>query len=184
MCGDLQGSMDILRMVINCVPGSCLSSWSLPWLCVGDFNEILDDSEKLGGSLRNDNRMRDFPYSLETCGLVDLGFVGQKFTWSNKQAEEISSFMDEGGDRNTKFFHRIVSGKKRRNIIDSIMDECGVTWVDEKDIVDKGIVRFDRFELNSNRCVYSEFRAVLECDQDQDSSVRAKDQAEVQDQGY
>lgn len=53
---------------------------------MGDFNEILEDSEKSEGNLRRDDRMRDFKYCLEDCGLKDLGFVGHQFTWTNKQA--------------------------------------------------------------------------------------------------
>lgn len=49
---------------------------SMAWLCVGDFNEILSDEEKLGGKFRRDDRMRDFRYCLEDCGLADLGFIG------------------------------------------------------------------------------------------------------------
>lgn len=30
--------------------------------------------------------MRDFKHRIEECGLIDLGFVGHPFTWTNKQA--------------------------------------------------------------------------------------------------
>jgi hypothetical protein len=48
----------------------------LPWLCLGDFNEILNLTEKKGV-------MEDFQRTLEDCGLSDLGFRGPKFTWHN-----------------------------------------------------------------------------------------------------
>lgn len=70
----------------------------MPWLCVGDFNEILSDSKKLGGNLRRDDRMRDFRFCLEDCGLKDLGFIGHQFTWSNKQSgvHNIQERLDRG----------------------------------------------------------------------------------------
>ncbi|KAK4393459.1 hypothetical protein Sango_1816700 [Sesamum angolense] len=42
------------------------------WLCAGDFNEILDQSEKLGGPPRPMWQMRKFREALEQCELVDL----------------------------------------------------------------------------------------------------------------
>ena len=54
---------------------------SLPWLCAGNFNEIIKSHEKLGGRLRPHQQMQDFRDVLDECGFVDLGFVGNKFTW-------------------------------------------------------------------------------------------------------
>jgi hypothetical protein len=54
-----------------------------PWLCIGDFNSILDQSEKFGGrpyACSSNDLFRDF---LNSHGLVDLGFSGSPFTWSN-----------------------------------------------------------------------------------------------------
>ncbi|KAL0430489.1 UNVERIFIED_CONTAM: hypothetical protein Sradi_0674900 [Sesamum radiatum] len=56
-----------------------------PWLCAGDFNEILEHSEKEGGSVRAEWKIRNFQNCLVECGLQDLGFCGAPFTWSNKQ---------------------------------------------------------------------------------------------------
>lgn len=33
---------------------------SLPWLCVGDFNEVLSSSEQLGGVGRNESQTNGF----------------------------------------------------------------------------------------------------------------------------
>jgi hypothetical protein len=57
----------------------------VPWLCCGDFNEILDDLEKFEGCLRARSQMEDFQSSLADCRLMDLGFKGPKFTWCNKR---------------------------------------------------------------------------------------------------
>ncbi|GMI64383.1 hypothetical protein HRI_000107600 [Hibiscus trionum] len=54
---------------------------SLPWLVMGDFNEILLSSEKEGGQLRSSGNMEAFRLALEDCGLMDLGFTGQWYTW-------------------------------------------------------------------------------------------------------
>ncbi|KAL0292490.1 UNVERIFIED_CONTAM: putative mitochondrial protein [Sesamum radiatum] len=47
-----------------------------PWLCAGDFNEILEHSEKEGGSTRAEWKIRNFRNCLTQCGLHDLGFQG------------------------------------------------------------------------------------------------------------
>ncbi|KAL5576765.1 hypothetical protein UlMin_018464 [Ulmus minor] len=61
----------------------------LPWLIGGDFNEILLENEKEGGRLRPLQQMRDFHDLLIFCGLKDLSFSGEKYTWINKQDESI-----------------------------------------------------------------------------------------------
>ena len=55
----------------------------MPWLCCGDFNEILFNHEKEGGPPRAERCMEKFRQALEDCELQDLGFVGDAFTWKN-----------------------------------------------------------------------------------------------------
>ena len=59
----------------------------MPWLYVGDFNEITRAHEKLGGRLRSSKQMEDFRDVLDECGFQDLGFSGNKFTWCNGHGE-------------------------------------------------------------------------------------------------
>ena len=56
--------------------------FDIPWLCAGDFNEIVKQEEKLGGATRNQGWMQLFRDVLDECGFLDLGFVGNRFTWS------------------------------------------------------------------------------------------------------
>ena len=53
----------------------------LPWLVIGDFNEIKCQSEKEGGAVRSAQQMQKFVDTINWCSLRDLGFVGPKFTW-------------------------------------------------------------------------------------------------------
>jgi hypothetical protein len=65
-----------------------LQSYSpLAWLCIGDFNEIVDQSEKWGANPRREGQMEIFWAALEQCNLSDLGYKGAKFTWTNCQPE-------------------------------------------------------------------------------------------------
>jgi hypothetical protein len=59
------------------------SQLDLPWLCMGDFNEVLFSHEKEGGPARAPGCMDAFRHALEDANLSDLGFVGDAFTWWN-----------------------------------------------------------------------------------------------------
>ena len=69
----------------------------LPWLLLGDFNELLSSGDKLGGYPINLRRFQLFKDCLDTCGMVDLGFYGPQFTWVNKREE--GHFIRERLDR-------------------------------------------------------------------------------------
>jgi hypothetical protein len=54
-----------------------------PWLCVSDFNEILNLSEKISGATKSNCQMEEFKNALDDSQLSELGFRGPKFTWNN-----------------------------------------------------------------------------------------------------
>ena len=56
---------------------------NMPWLVVGDFNEILEASEKMGRIERQWYQMEAFRQALSDCALPDMGFQGNRFTWWN-----------------------------------------------------------------------------------------------------
>ena len=62
---------------------------SLPWLTIGDFNEIIGTSEKEGGSDRPRQQMTNFIETINACGLRDLGYNGPKFTWNYERADGV-----------------------------------------------------------------------------------------------
>jgi hypothetical protein len=68
------------------------TQWDGPWICCGDFNEALSQDEHYGSCDRSEAQVLLFKECLDDCSLVDLGFIGPKFTWSNKQ----------DGDRNVR----------------------------------------------------------------------------------
>lgn len=57
----------------------------LPWIVGGDFNEILENSEKEGGNLKLPYHLEAFRVALDDCSLSDIGWVGDPFTWSNRR---------------------------------------------------------------------------------------------------
>jgi hypothetical protein len=59
--------------------------WSGSWLSCGDFNEVLVHDEHYGSTDRSDAQMELFRDCLDNCNLVDLGYCGLKFTWTDRQ---------------------------------------------------------------------------------------------------
>lgn len=67
------------------------------WIIMGDFNEVLEGEEHSShqdGDIMTVG-MRDFENVIQHCRLLDMGFQGPKFTWSNKRDEgTISKKLD------------------------------------------------------------------------------------------
>ncbi|KAI9119975.1 hypothetical protein K1719_008944 [Acacia pycnantha] len=57
------------------------SNISSPWLLAGDFNDILHQDERKGGSVHRARGCCFFNKFLHSNGLVDLEFSGLRFTW-------------------------------------------------------------------------------------------------------
>jgi hypothetical protein len=60
----------------------------IPWLVLGDFNEILFNYEKEGGRPRAQQAMQAFHDALKDCELEDMGYVGDLFTWRRGNMRE------------------------------------------------------------------------------------------------
>jgi hypothetical protein len=90
----------------------------IPWVCLGDFNEILSSDEKYGGRRRQMSLMENFQNILEDCGLSDLGFRGPKYTWNNGR---------EGADFTKERLDRVVANRDWCNLYQGVEVEVGVT---------------------------------------------------------
>ncbi|XP_060202736.1 uncharacterized protein LOC132631154 [Lycium barbarum] len=55
------------------------------WCIGGDFNVILEPSEKIGGKIHRAYKSFDFAACVNRCGLEDAGFVGSNYTWCNNR---------------------------------------------------------------------------------------------------
>ncbi|KAG8366750.1 hypothetical protein BUALT_Bualt16G0000100 [Buddleja alternifolia] len=56
-----------------------------PWLVGGDFNTILASNERSGGEDPIVGSMEDFGNTLADSRLLDAGFEGEPFTWTNRR---------------------------------------------------------------------------------------------------
>ena len=62
-----------------------LESFCGPWVCLGDFNVIFEDTEKEGGNVGCSSALNFLKDLIFDLGAVDLGFSGNKFTWCNRR---------------------------------------------------------------------------------------------------
>ncbi|XP_074266578.1 uncharacterized protein LOC141589854 [Silene latifolia] len=60
---------------------------SLPWVCIGDFNEILFSTEMKVGS-RPQWHMNNFKAAVDECGLRDVSWEGYNFSFDNGQSRD------------------------------------------------------------------------------------------------
>lgn len=72
--------------------------WGDRFLIAGDFNDILSNEEKWGGVVREERSFRNFKDFIDQNNLVDIGYDGQPWTWSNHWNDEgeIRQRLDRG----------------------------------------------------------------------------------------
>ncbi|XP_074301224.1 uncharacterized protein LOC141632585 [Silene latifolia] len=92
----------------------------LPWVCIGDFNEILFSTEMKGDS-RPQCQMNNFRAAVDDCGLRDSPWEGYNFSWDNGRVGEanrqsildralcLSSWMDLFPYARLFYFNRVWS---------------------------------------------------------------------------
>lgn len=66
--------------------GTLTDSITGPFACIGDLNCISNASEKSEGNSFDAHAARPFTNWISEAGLLDLGFTGPTFTWTNKQS--------------------------------------------------------------------------------------------------
>lgn len=76
---------------------SLASRSSLPWVVIGDFNDLLYQHEKSGGNPHPDGLLRGFGETLEECGLFQLPLRGYQFTW--ERGRGTTAWMEERLDK-------------------------------------------------------------------------------------
>jgi hypothetical protein len=69
-----------------------------PWMCCGDFNVVINDEEKIGGITGGSSILSLLKELLFDLAVVDLGYVGNRFTWSKRRwgRNSIRERLDRG----------------------------------------------------------------------------------------
>ena len=98
--------------------------YRLPWLCLGDFNEILSREEKLGGASRPQQQMDAFRNVVNRCGFKDMGYRGSKYTWFNQQEGENMMYFRLDRAFATMDWLEHFRDIKVRHLVDTTSDHC------------------------------------------------------------
>ncbi|XP_019180182.1 PREDICTED: uncharacterized protein LOC109175373 [Ipomoea nil] len=70
---------------------------TLPWVVIGDFNDLLFQSEKRGNNPHPEGLLRGFGETLDYCGLLQLPMEGYLYTWERGEGTE--DWVEEKLDR-------------------------------------------------------------------------------------
>ncbi|XP_058726977.1 uncharacterized protein LOC131598383 [Vicia villosa] len=57
-----------------------------PWCLIGDFNNVLQAQDKIGGNLVIENEYKDLQNMMDNTGLCEMPSKGDFYTWFNKQS--------------------------------------------------------------------------------------------------
>lgn len=57
---------------------------NIPWLCIGDFNEVLRPDEQEGIGERSNAQIQVFRDVVDACMLMDIGYQGHFLTYEKK----------------------------------------------------------------------------------------------------
>ncbi|XP_061374583.1 uncharacterized protein LOC133316815 [Gastrolobium bilobum] len=92
------------------------------WAVMGDFNVLLEEGEKQGGSGLCWESTDEFASCLSDCNLFDLGFAGPKYTWKRGCLQERIDrlVVNEAwhlGFPNRSITHLLFNGSDHRPII-------------------------------------------------------------------
>ncbi|KAA3459012.1 reverse transcriptase [Gossypium australe] len=143
------------------------SDQDIPWVVIGDFNEITSSFEKKGGRRRSDRQMMAFRTILEDCKLNDLGFKCHWFTW--ERGRQKSTNIRERLDRGVATLNwlELFSNHKVEHLNHSFSDHCPVlldTMGGERNVQGYKAQSFQSKEEKKNRvcledrlnCLYNE----------------------------
>ncbi|XP_019156322.1 PREDICTED: uncharacterized protein LOC109153039 [Ipomoea nil] len=101
-------SWDLLRTLSG--------SSNLPWVVIGDFNDLLYQNEKRGGNPHPNSLLCGFGEAIEDCGLAQLPMVGYPYTW--EKGKGTANWMEERLDKVlvTDEWRGMVMGAKVLNL--------------------------------------------------------------------
>ncbi|KAL0652204.1 hypothetical protein Bca4012_094895 [Brassica carinata] len=78
------------------------------WMLIGDFNELMNNSEKLGGAIREESTFWDFRNMAEACKIKEHISVGNSLSWRDKVWVQCRLDRSFGND---EWFHIFLRSK-------------------------------------------------------------------------
>ncbi|XP_019190614.1 PREDICTED: uncharacterized protein LOC109185072 [Ipomoea nil] len=90
---------------------------NLPWVMIGDFNDLLFQSEKRGGNPHPLSLLHGFGETIEECGLAQMPMMGYPFTW--EKGKGTPNWIEERLDKvlTSQRWREIVPDASVQNIL-------------------------------------------------------------------
>ncbi|KAG7537667.1 Ribonuclease H domain [Arabidopsis suecica] len=126
-----------------------------PWLLSGDFNDTLDNSEKVGGPARCEGSFIPFRSFVAQNGLWDVKHSGNHFSWRGWRYDYFIKSRLDRSLANCSWFEAFPAGRCEYLRFEGSDHRPLVTFLDDSIRKNKGAFRFDR-RLTDNeeiRCI-------------------------------
>ncbi|KAK4381206.1 hypothetical protein Sango_2990700 [Sesamum angolense] len=136
----------------------------VPWLVLGDFNAVMDDSEVCSRAADTSVSMIEFRTCIRDTSLVQLPFTGCPFTWHNYMAKRldrmlvnIASKLEQnmlqqrakiqllkGGDQCSQIFFWKVAMRRAAKRVFQILNEAGRILTAHDEVVEEFVAYYQR----------------------------------------
>jgi len=114
------------------------------WFLTGDFNEIIDSSEKSGGPARPEGSFVDLRTFMSTCDLFDLRYTGNFLSWRGKRNDHVVFRRLDRAMSNSEWDVNYPSGRSKYLPFEGSDHRPIVTFFDLQKKKRKGLFRYDR----------------------------------------
>ncbi|KAG7559487.1 Reverse transcriptase zinc-binding domain [Arabidopsis thaliana x Arabidopsis arenosa] len=138
-----------------------------PWYLTGDFNDIIDSSEKQGGPNRPEGSFIDFRTFMSECDLFDLRHSGNFLSWRGQRHDHLVHCRLDRAMSNSSWAEVYPSGRCEYLRFEGSDHRPLLTCFDLQKKKRKGLFRYDR-RLRNNKEVSQLIRNQWKPDEDED----------------
>ncbi|KAL1208842.1 hypothetical protein V5N11_010520 [Cardamine amara subsp. amara] len=115
-----------------------------PWLLTGDFNDIVDASEKQGGPCRSEGSFTDLRTLMAECDLYDLKYMGNCLSWRGQRYNHLVKCRLDRVMANSSWIEEFPSGRCEYMRFEGSDHRPVLTRFDTEKKKSKGLFRYDR----------------------------------------
>ncbi|CAA7061572.1 unnamed protein product [Microthlaspi erraticum] len=115
-----------------------------PWFLTGDFNEILDNSEKVGGPARAESSFVDFRSFMSECNLYDLRYSGNFLSWRGIRYKHNVKCRLDRAMANSAWIEAYPSGRSEYLRFEGSVHRPIISFFFPTKRKQKGLFRYDR----------------------------------------
>ena len=115
-----------------------------PWFLTGDFNDIIESTEKQGGLERPDGSFTDLRSFMSECDLFDLRHSGNFLSWRGRRTDHLVLCRLDRAMSNSAWAEAYPSGRSEYLRFEGSDHRPVITHFDLKKKKKQGIFRYDR----------------------------------------